>query len=85
MTHQLTYRAATKEDVSIIIDLLRDDEFGKTRENGGEEVAPCYLIAFEEISKDPNHYLMVVEWDGTIVGTCHLLIYPHCLFKDQPA
>lgn len=81
MINGLTYRAARQEDLSAIIDLLRDDEFGKIRENGDEQVALHYLQAFEEISKAPHHFLMVVELDRMIVGTCHLLLIPSLTFQ----
>jgi len=77
--HELTHRKARRDDLEKIISLLLEDELGQTREvdNGAD---PRYAQAFEQIQKDPNQYLMLVEQAGEIVGTCHLTLIPSLTF-----
>ena len=82
MNHQLTHRKATQADLPHIVGLLRDDELGQSREDLKEDDF-CYRRAFELIDRDPNQYLMVVEMDGRIVGTCHLTLMPSLTFKGS--
>jgi ribosomal protein S18 acetylase RimI-like enzyme len=69
----LTYRKATAQDLAAIVMMLLEDELGQTREDLGD---PAYAAAFNLIANDLNQYLMVVEGDGEIVGTCHLTLMP---------
>jgi ribosomal protein S18 acetylase RimI-like enzyme len=69
---QLTYRKAEFSDLQDILNLLYEDELGKTRELKGLELNPLYEEAFHKINADSKHYLMVVEKGYEIVGTCHL-------------
>lgn len=66
-------RKATATDVSTIVAMLADDEFGKTRENYQHPLPPEYLEAFQVIQQDQNQELMVVENEqGEIIGTMQL-------------
>jgi len=77
--HDLAHRKATSDDLEKIISLLLEDELGQTREvNNGAD--PRYAQAFEQIQKDPNQYLMVLEQAGEVVGTCHLTLMPSLTF-----
>ncbi len=75
-------RKATAHDLPEIIALLADDELGQKRENANANGASNqrYIDAFHKIDNDPNQYLMVVELEGIIVGTCHLTIMPSLTF-----
>lgn len=75
-----TNRQATIADLRAIVTLLLEDELGQTRERLEEELDPQYVEAFHKIHADPNQYLMVVELDAEIVGTCHLTIMPSLTF-----
>ncbi|MEM9243963.1 MAG: GNAT family N-acetyltransferase [Pseudomonadota bacterium] len=77
---KLTQRKANIHDLPAIIWLLQQDEFGKTREQASENIDQRYLEAFDKINNDPNQYLMVVEMDNQIIGTCHLTILPSLTF-----
>lgn len=77
---QLNYRKATLDDLKTIIVLLAEDELGQTREQTGDEPDQPYIDAFYKITIDQNQYLMVVELDKEIVGTCHLTIMPSLTF-----
>ena len=76
MDYEPTHRKATIDDLPKIIELLIDDEIGKTRESSNEKSYQRYAETFQKIDTDPNHYLMVVELEKEIVGTCHLTILP---------
>jgi len=73
-------RRARLSDVMEIIALLLEDELGKARESGVEQLDQRYIEAFHKIDNDPNQYLMVVEDGNEIVGTCHLTIMPSLTF-----
>ncbi|MES2211767.1 MAG: GNAT family N-acetyltransferase [Pseudomonadota bacterium] len=78
---QLSYRKASLNDLPKIIALLADDELGKTREQSEAILDPAYTEAFHKIDADPNQFLMVVEDDADIVGTCHLTLMPSLTFR----
>ncbi|HQX08805.1 MAG TPA: GNAT family N-acetyltransferase [Thermoflexales bacterium] len=69
----LAIRRATREDLPEIVRLLADDVFGQTRERYELPLPQPYLDAFAEIDADPRHELIVVERNGRIVATMHLI------------
>ena len=77
---QLTYRKAKIDDLPIIIDLLINDKLGSGRETLDDAAQKKYLDAFQLIDSDPNQYLMIVESNNEIIGTCHLTIMPSMTF-----
>jgi ribosomal protein S18 acetylase RimI-like enzyme len=81
--HQLTHRKATLNDLRTIVSLLMEDKLGSTRETLSNELDQSYIDAFHKIDSDPNQYLMAIEIDVEIVGTCHLTIMPSLTFKGQ--
>ena len=80
MKPKLKHRKAKLSDLKIIVSLLLQDELGKIREESADEGNSRYLEASEKIAADPNQYLMVVELEEEIVGTCHLTIMPSLTF-----
>jgi GNAT superfamily N-acetyltransferase len=81
---ELSHRKATLADLPHILALLKDDTLGQTRESQDIATIPDhYIIAFNKISLDPNHYLMVVEGGGAILGTCHLTLLPSLTFEGS--
>lgn len=72
MENQLRFRLATPNDLLDIIKMLSDDKLGSKREQFDENILENYKIAFENIAKDSNQELTVVEMDGKKVGTFHL-------------
>jgi len=73
-------RKAKLEDLPKIVNLLLEDELGNARESKAKELDARYIDAFHKIDNDPNQYLMVVEKDDEIIGTCHLTIMPSLTF-----
>lgn len=81
MPNPLTHRKATLSDLEAIISLLLEDELGRKRELLDDQALHLYREAFQAIDRDPNHYLMVVEQNTEIVGTCHLTLIPSLAFQ----
>ena len=79
----LQHRRAKLDDLKAIVSLLADDKLGCTREQAGDEMAQEYLDAFAKIDSDPNQYLMVLENDGEVIGTCHLTLMPSLTFSGS--
>ncbi len=79
----LTQRKATIADLPNIVSLLAQDELGKTREHPSKKLDQRYIDAFHKIDHDPNQYLMVVEIDSIIIGTCHLTVMPSLTFTGS--
>lgn len=79
----LKHRRAEIKDLKEIVSLLADDTLGKTREQSSDEMGQSYVDAFHKIHKDPNHYLMVIERDKQILGTCHLTLLPSLTFMGS--
>ncbi|HEY4163357.1 MAG TPA: GNAT family N-acetyltransferase [Dongiaceae bacterium] len=73
---QAVCRRATVRDLPAIIDLLVDDDLGKTREEPGPPPNPRYAEAFAAIDSDPNQLFAVVEEAGAIVGCLQLSFIP---------
>ena len=73
----LTFREAVKSDVTVLVQLLADDQLGATREDVSMPLNPRYLDAFDCIAQDPNNELTVVENDGELVGMLQLTFIPY--------
>jgi ribosomal protein S18 acetylase RimI-like enzyme len=69
-------RRATRDDVVEIIRLLADDMLGRERERYETPLPESYYEAFEEIDRDPNQELVVVEDETGVVGTLQLSTVP---------
>ncbi len=76
MTPSLVIRPAQEADLPEIVRMLADDELGRSRERVEDPLPKCYLDAFQEIARDPRHELVVVEQEGSVVGTAQLSFLP---------
>lgn len=63
---RLSFREATRSDVARIIDLLRDDTLGQSREADDPQI---YLDAFDRLSRESGNRVIVGEADGRILAT----------------
>jgi len=78
----MNFRKATNSDVSQIVEMIADDELGKTRENFHVPLPNEYLNAFEKINSDPNQELIVVEDDNhEIIGTLQLSFIQYLTYR----
>ena len=81
MPDNLNFRLATINDLPQIVEMLADDFLGKQRERFESPLLESYLQAFEEIERDPNNELIVVEQNGGIIGTLQLTFIPSISFQ----
>jgi len=79
----LTHRKAKINDLKVIVELLVDDKLGQTREQYSNDIDKAYVDAFYKINSDPNQYLMVLEHNEKIIGTCHLTLMPSLTFTGS--
>ena len=78
----MKFRKATKDDVLRIVEMIADDELGKTRENFQDPLPQSYLLAFEKISADPNQELVVVEDEhAEVIGTLQLSFIQYLTYQ----
>jgi GNAT superfamily N-acetyltransferase len=69
----MKFRKATRNDLAKIVEMIADDELGKTRENYQIPLPTKYLIAFENIDTDQSQELIVVENENSeIIGTLQI-------------
>ena len=78
---ELVFRLAKREDLLSIVRMLAEDDLGNQRERFEDPLPDSYYKAFEQIENDPNHELIVVEMDGEVVGTLHLMFLPSVSFQ----
>jgi GNAT superfamily N-acetyltransferase len=72
----IQFRRAERADLEAIIDLLWDDELGRTREDNRRPLNPDYLQAFEAICRDKNQYQLIAESEGQVIGTLQISFIP---------
>lgn len=78
----MNFRKATENDVSVIVEMIADDELGKKRENFQIPLSSEYLKAFEKINSDENQELIVVEnEDLEIIGTLQLSFIQYLTYR----
>tara|TARA_R110001606_G_scaffold344464_1_gene493167 strand:- start:411 stop:881 length:471 start_codon:yes stop_codon:yes gene_type:complete len=78
----MKFRKATKNDLSIIIEMIADDELGKKRENFQKPLPNEYLLAFDKINSDENQELIVVENENSeVIGTLQLSFIQYLTYR----
>ncbi|AXT19001.1 GNAT family N-acetyltransferase [Flavobacteriaceae bacterium AU392] len=78
----MKFRKATKNDIAKIVEMIADDELGKTRENYQIPLPIEYLVAFENIDSDQNQELIVVEnKNSEIIGTMQLSFIQYLTYR----
>lgn len=80
--YKMIFRKATRNDVSKIVEMIADDELGKTRENFQTPLPTEYLNAFENINADQNQELIVVENENAeVIGTLQLSFIQYLTYR----
>ena len=78
----MKFRKATINDISKIVEMLADDELGKTRENFRTPLPNEYYEAFKNIDTDKNQELIVVEnANSQINGTLQLSFIQYLTYR----
>lgn len=78
---ELEFREARETDLPSIVSMLANDPLGASREESDASLSPAYRAAFEAISADPNHQLLVADLDGDVVGVLQLSFLPHLTYR----
>lgn len=74
---KIKIRRAVIDDLFSIIKLLADDELGNKREIYNNSLPNEYYVAFANIDKDSNNYLVVATYENIVIGTLQLTIIQH--------
>lgn len=74
MSRTITYRIAGWNDLTSVVDLLHDDELGRTRNPIFADAAQAYRDAFAQLVDQADNHVVVAEVDGQIVG-CYQLTF----------
>jgi len=78
----MNIRKATQLDVIYIVAMLADDKLGQLREQYADPLPHLYYQAFENIQKDINQELVVIEnEDGAIIGTLQLSFIQYLTYQ----
>jgi len=72
------FRQARSDDLAGLVEMLADDDLGRTREAPGQPLDSGYASAFEAIENDPNNELIVCEAQGELLGMLQITFIP-CL------
>jgi len=72
----ITFRLATRDDLSAIVQLLADDELGAKRERHETPLPEAYYRAFAGIEAQPGNELIVGDSDGRVIACLQLVITP---------
>lgn len=70
----LSVERALAQDVPQIVELLRADQLGASREQDPDD--PRYLTAFDDIAADPRQLLTVLIQHASVIGTMQLSTVP---------
>lgn len=74
------FREARSDDLASLVEMLADDELGKTRESPGTPLKVGYIRAFEAIQNDQNNELVVCESDGQLLGMLQITFIPYLTY-----
>lgn len=74
---KIEFRAALRDELPAIVDLLADDPLGPTRERPRHPLPEAYARAFEAIDRDPNHLLLVGVDRDIVVAVLQLSFLPN--------
>ena len=78
----MKFRKAKREDVPFIVEMLANDKLGQLRENYNDPLPDNYYRAFDNIDKDPNQELIVIEDDEKgIIGTLQLTFIQYLTYQ----
>ena len=80
-TKHVEIRPAIRSDVAMIVEMLADDPLGQKRENYVLPLPASYYEAFELIDQDPQHELMVLEYQNEVIGTMQLSFIPYLTYQ----
>ncbi|WP_109300359.1 GNAT family N-acetyltransferase [Aquimarina sp. AU474] len=78
----MIFRKAILKDLPLIVQMIADDDLGKTRERYQDPLPKVYIEAFNNILEDTNQELIVLEDDNLeILGTLQLSFIQYLTYK----
>jgi len=78
----MKFREANNKDVFEIVKMIADDKLGKLREDFRNPLPDKYYTAFDNINKDQNQELIVLENEkGEIIGTMQLSFIQYLTYQ----
>lgn len=80
-TGDFRVRPATRDDLPTIVRLLREDRIAEERESVVGSDDTRYRAAFDAISRDDNHTLLVAESRDRVIGTLQLSFLPNLTYE----
>jgi ribosomal protein S18 acetylase RimI-like enzyme len=81
----ITIREAQRNDLAQLVELMKALTITtSTVEASGASSLADYEKVFAQIESDPNHYLIVAEVEGQIVGSADLMIVPNLSHRGLP-
>ncbi|MEM8484237.1 MAG: GNAT family N-acetyltransferase [Bacteroidota bacterium] len=73
----VVFREASRRDLETLVKLLAADPLGATREQYELPIPLAYVLAFDTIDADPNHLLIICEFEGVLAGFFQLSFLPN--------
>lgn len=80
---RLAIRAARRQDLPVIVQLLADDALGSSRESPETPLPESYYMAFAAIEQDANNELIVAELDGAVAAVLQLTFIPCLTYRGS--
>lgn len=74
-------RPATQDDLPAIVAMLAEDDIARSREDPSVPLERSYLDAFEEIERDPDNLVVVLEDDGVPAASLQLTFIPSLTYR----
>src|SRR5699024_9300279 len=74
------FRHAQSDDIVPLVEMLADDELGRTRESPGTPLENGYAAAFESIQEDQNNELIVCESVEELLGMLKITFIPYLTY-----
>jgi GNAT superfamily N-acetyltransferase len=82
---KINIRPAEKKDLARLVELMAALTITTSQaESDGASTLADYEKVFEQIDRDSNHHLLVVEVEGDVVGSGDLLIVPNLSHRGLP-
>ena len=78
----LIFREAEEGDIPKIVKMLADDELGSKREDNKVPLPKTYYDAFQNILKDKNQELIILEnFNKETIGTLQITFIPYLTYR----
>ena len=81
MEKGINFRIAVEQDLDRIVEMLSDDDLGKTRERYEQPLPESYIKAFQAITSDPNNELVVAYQGNEVIGVQQITFVPYITYQ----